>query len=331
MKNSNIKHINRFFINLFFIFFFSASVFAQTSNTEILFEKYRVEENITYKNNSENQPLNLDIYYPKNNDPQKKAVVVFLHGGAWAKGDKQIPPDNYVENTISKLLENNFIVISANYTLVTENIHFPNPAIDTKDIIRWIRKNADQYNFDANNIGMWGVSAGAHLSLLTAYTEDHLFKGDPELVQYSAKVNYVVSNFGPTDLNKLFHTKAPQPVVGTINLISKKLIILRQKLVQGMTGLDIKKDKKQVVDLLASISPINYTQHTVPTLMLHGDKDKIAPLMHSKRLKKMLNKQHTFNELIVVKGGDHGFKTTDASYLNQLTDKMVDFMKAQKK
>lgn len=56
-----------------------------------------------------------------------------------------------------------------------------------------------------------------------------------------------------------------------------------------------------MIEFCKTISPLSYNQNTVPTLILHGDKDKIAPIRHSKRLRKMLKKSNTENSLIVVK------------------------------
>lgn len=329
--STNNTNISRFFLNLFFILFFSASLFSQTTKSLLLQEKTFVSENITYKKDGKGKDLLLDIYKPKNATEEKIPVVIFLHGGAWALGDKVIAPDNYIEQTILKLTEKNFAVLSVNYRLVSDDVHFPGPIEDSKDAVRWVRKNAEQYGFDSENIGFWGVSAGAHLSLLSAYTPDNEFVGDPELANYSGKVNYVVDNFGPTDINRLLHTRAPKPLLFIVGLISKKIIDIRTNIAKGMTGYDIKKERKKVIEFCKTISPLNYTQNTVPTLILHGDKDKIAPIRHSKRLMKMLDKTTTSHSLIVVEKGIHGFKDTDATYQNQLNDAMVDFIVSQKK
>lgn len=305
--------------------------FSQKQKSTLLFEQANVAENIAYKTDENGKGVLLDIYRPKNARSEKLPVVMYLHGGAWVEGDKVIAADNYVESTILKLLEKNYSVISINYRLVSEERHFPAPIQDTKDAVRWIRKNAEQYNLDKNNIGMWGVSAGAHLSLLSAYSEDNEFTGDPQLSKYSAKVNYVVDNFGPTDMNRLLHTKAPKPLLFIVGLISKKIIELRKKLAMGITGYNIKTEREKVIEICKKISPLYYTQNTVPTLILHGSKDKIAPLRHSKRLKKMLKKKHTAHKLIIVKKGNHGFKNTEESYQNELNEAMVNFIVAQKK
>lgn len=327
---TNNTNINRFFLNLFFIFFFSASLFAQASKSILLQQKTAVSENITYKKDDKGKDLQLDMYRPKNSTNQKLPVVIFLHGGAWAMGDKIIAPDNYVEQTILKLTEKNHAVLSVNYRLVSDEVHFPGPIEDSKDAVRWVRKNADQYGFDSENIGYWGVSAGAHLSLLSAYTPDNEFVGDQELSNYSGKVNYVVDNFGPTDINRLLHTRAPKPLVFIVGLISKKIIDIRTKIAKGMTGYDIDKERKKVIEACKKISPLYYTQNTVPTLILHGDKDKIAPIRHSKRLSRMLEKSKTKHELIVVKKGNHGFRDTEKAYQDELNDAMIQFILDQK-
>jgi acetyl esterase/lipase len=79
------------------------------------------------------------------------------------------------------LVEKNYAVISIDYTLVSETVHFPLPVQDTKDVVRWVRKNAEKYNFDTNNIGYFGASSGAHLSMLAAYTNDNEYVENPEL------------------------------------------------------------------------------------------------------------------------------------------------------
>lgn len=328
---TNNTNISRFFLNLFFIFFFSASLFAQTSKSILLQQKTAVSENITYKKDDKGRDLQLDMYRPKNSSQKKLPVVIFLHGGAWALGDKVIAPDNYIEQTILRLTEKNYAVLSVNYRLVSDEVHFSGPIEDSKDAVRWVRKNANQYGFDAENIGYWGVSAGAHLSLLSAYTPDNEFMGDQELSKYSGKVNYVVDNFGPTDMNRLLHTRAPKPLLFIVGLISKKIIDIRTKIAKGMTGYDVNTERKKVIEACKTISPLYYTENTVPTLILHGNKDKIAPIRHSKRLNKMLDKTKTPHELIIVKKGNHGFKDTDKAYQEELNNTMVDFIVFQTK
>ncbi|WBV60030.1 alpha/beta hydrolase [Chryseobacterium camelliae] len=338
MKSLNHNIVSRFLTNLFFIFLLAlfTPVFSQNQiETEaqksiLLPEKTMVSENIAYKTNN-GKPVLLDIYAPKNISPEKLPVLIYVHGGGWVGGEKTIHADTYIENTILKLVEKDYAVISIEYTLVGETVHFPLPIQDTKDAIRWVRKNAEKYNFDPNNIGLFGASAGAHLSMLAAYTNDNEFVGDPDLSKYSAKVSYVVNNFGPTDLNKLLHTRAGKIPVFFINLFAKNIVELRSKIVLGMSGYDIKKDKRKIVEYFKTISPISYVDNGIPTLILQGNKDKVVPMQQSKKLKRKLKKENIANNLTIVKDGTHGFRTTDKAYLEQLSNEMVGFIVSQKK
>ncbi|WP_294287376.1 alpha/beta hydrolase [uncultured Chryseobacterium sp.] len=277
------------------------------------------------------KPVSLDLYRPKNQTTEKLPVVIYVHGGAWAKGDQVVRADNYIERFILKLVEKNFAVISIDYTLVSETVHFPVPIEDTKDAVRWVRKNAGQYHFDPDNIGFFGASSGAHLSLLAAYTPDDEYMGSPELSSYSAKVNYVVDNFGPTDLNKLLHTRLGKVPVSIVGLFFKPIVEIRQKLVYGISGYDINKEKRKAIDYLETVSPINDTEGGIPTFILHGNKDKVAPIKHSKKLVRKLKEHNVEATLVVVEDGVHGFGKTDKAYMDRLTDDMVQFIVNHKK
>lgn len=325
--------------NLFFVFFLNLSYFGYSQDlpemkippSTLLPEKTAFSGNIIYKTNSAGSPISLDIYQPKTSVSGKLPVVIYVHGGAWAKGDKTVRANNYIESFILKLVEKNFAVISIDYTLVSDKIHFPLPIEDTKDAVRWVRKNAEKYNFDPGNIGYFGVSSGAHLSLLAAYTDNSEYVGSPELSTYSAKVNYVVDNFGPTDINKLLHTRLGKVPVAIVGLFFKPIVEIREKLVYGISGYSIKTEKRKAINYLETVSPINDVENGVPTFILHGNKDKVAPLKHSKKLLKKLKKENVEATLVVVKDGVHGFGTTDKAYLDQLTDEMVNFIISKKK
>jgi acetyl esterase/lipase len=340
MKSSNHGIIYRFSLSLFFILFLSLFNLSYSQSpinetkilpSTILPEKTAAAENISYKNDEKGNPIFLDLYKPKNSTSEKLPVVIYVHGGAWAKGDKIVKADSYIESFILKLVEKNYAVISIDYTLVSETVHFPLPIQDTKDAVKWVRKNAEKYNFDVNNIGYFGASSGAHLSMLAAYSNDNEYRGSPELSSYSGKVNYVVSNFGPTDLNKLLHTRIGKIPVAIVGLFLKPIVEIREKLVFGISGYDIKKDKRKAIEYLKTVSPINDVNTGIPTFILHGNKDKVAPLKQSKKLKRRLKKANIEASLVIVKDGTHGFGTTDKTYMNQLTDEMVNFISAQKK
>jgi dipeptidyl aminopeptidase/acylaminoacyl peptidase len=48
-----------------------------------------------------------------------------------------------------------------------------------------------------------------------------------------------------------------------------------------------------------------------PTLLIHGDKDKLVPLEHSTRIQEAFKKTGVTSELIVIEGAAHGFMGAD--------------------
>ncbi|WP_390455225.1 alpha/beta hydrolase family protein, partial [Chryseobacterium sp. Alg-005] len=171
----------------------------------------------------------------------------------------------------------------------------------------------------------------AHLSMLSAYTSDTEFVGDPELSKYSGKVNYVINNFGPSDMNKLLRTRIGKVPVFFVGLFSKKIVDLREKLVFGITGYDIKKDKKKVIEYCTTISPVSYVDNAIPTLIIQGNKDQVVPIKQAKKLRRKLKKEGVQNTLTIVEDGLHGFRTTDKAELEKIVDEMVNFIVSQKK
>lgn len=109
----------------------------------------------------------LDIYNPtgKVNNP----VIVFVYGGAWKQGDKNI----YMElgNTMAGYY--NITTVIINYELSTDpwNAVHPDHILDVANAFKWIYNHIEEYGGDRENIYLFGQSAGAHLvSLLVTDT-----------------------------------------------------------------------------------------------------------------------------------------------------------------
>ena len=150
-------------------------------------------EDITYKKRN-GLSLKLDLY-ENNNETKPKPVIIYVFGDAWIKGEKVIP--SAISPLIELLKEEGYAVISTSYELMKEEIIFDKQISDVKDTIRWVYKNKDKYNFDIENIGLIGPSAGAHLAMMAAYSENDEFIGDSSLKDYPSQVKYVVDLFGP--------------------------------------------------------------------------------------------------------------------------------------
>lgn len=99
----------------------------------------------------------LDVYKPKNAEG-RLPLLVSCHGGGYIYGDKEL----YSFYTM-EFAKAGFAVINFNYTLAPK-ITFPNPVIETNEVLKWAVDNAEKYGFDLENVFMIGDSAGAQIA-----------------------------------------------------------------------------------------------------------------------------------------------------------------------
>ena len=96
--------------------------------------------------------LRLDLYTPAG-ATSPLATLLYLHGGAWAVGDKS---DAAVERLVP-LVGHGFAVASANYRLVPSAI-WPAQLHDVKAAVRWLRANAAEHGLDPARIAIGRAS-----------------------------------------------------------------------------------------------------------------------------------------------------------------------------
>ncbi len=217
----------------------------------------------------------IDLYLPP--APQGPVpVVLFLHGGGWSHGDKFPCP-------AAALTEFGFAVASANYRLTT-TAPFPAQRDDARSAVRWLRTHAADHGLDGARIGVWGVSAGAHLAALlgTAST------GPADAVQA------VCDWFGPTDLAHF--TDDAQAAGLTIKPQWSELIAA------FFAG---EVDPRS--PLVAMSDPVRAASAAAaPFLIQHGDRDEWVPVGQSQRLADALAAAGVDHTFTVVRDGGHG-------------------------
>ncbi|MGO1817677.1 MAG: alpha/beta hydrolase fold domain-containing protein [Sphingobacterium sp.] len=285
-----------------------------------------VHKDLIYKITSKDS-LKLDLFLPDSRFGNNFPLLIIVHGGAWIAGDKELESIYYMRRMKERLLESGIAVASIQYRLVDEQTHFPAPIEDAKDAVRWLFKHAKDYRVDTNNIGVWGGSAGGHLAMLMAYTDYEEFPGDDSLRDQSYQLNYVIDNFGPTDLNSLFRLEMQRVGVLFFKLFINKLYLARERLTYFLTGLNLKEDLEPLKETNLRYSPLQYiNEHAPPTLIFHGTRDGIVPYTQSQTLKKHLDNHSVDNELITVINGDHGFNNISEDRINTLVEQTLNFI-----
>jgi acetyl esterase/lipase len=234
-----------------------------------------IERDVVYGDAGE-RPLKLDIYRPTT---PNRAAVLLVHGGGWSRGSKDM-----LGPAATALAEQGFLVLAQEYRLTGE-APFPANIHDVKRAIRWAKEHAVELGFDPDRLCLEGHSAGAHLVLLAAGTPEDARLAPPEgLGDVSQSVAAVCAIYPPT----LFHLGETRPSGA-----------LPARVLPGA-------DASEAAAALAS--PIEHlTPDYPPTMLLHGDADKVVPVSASRRFEERLRAVGGKVDLHVYAGLPHGF------------------------
>lgn len=246
--------------------------------------------------------LTYDAFLP---EKQNGAAVVMMVSGGWFSNHaslitlKDELPDLFRE-TSAALLKDGFSVF---FVVHGSQPRFTIPEIvdQTATAIREIRKKSAEYGIDGKKMGIYGGSAGGHLSLM------HGVKGKEH-------IQAVVAYFPPTDFlnyggEGIYFDDVVRGLFGGKNPFISALDL--RELDSNDMRINLVTDKERFMAHLKKISPItSVSKNTAPVLFIHGDKDKLVPLQQSEKMSKKLTEAGVENKVIVKKGGDHGWKVT---------------------
>lgn len=142
-------------------------------------------------------------------------LLVFVHGGAWrnfTKDDHAFVADGFIESGIQ--------VAVLNFSKLP-SVRLPQMVDQVRSAVRWLYRNAGQYQVDVRRIHICGHSSGAHLAAVTLMTDwaaqalpDDILKSgflisgsyDLEPVVLSARSSYVkISASEREELSPLHH------------------------------------------------------------------------------------------------------------------------------
>jgi acetyl esterase/lipase len=254
---------------------FAQATEALTSAIEI-FRQYQVTPNITYLT-ANNWEAKLDVYRRREVATPNRTLI-YIHGGGWTGGSKE-------QSALSFLpfLHMGWNVVNVEYRLARVSLA-PAAVEDCLCALRWVYRNAKQYNIDTTRLVVTGNSAGGHLALTTGMIPasaglDRQCPGTEEL-----KVAAIINWYGITDVVDLL--AGPNMKVYAVTWLS------------SMSNRE---------EIARRVSPLTYVRAGLPpVLTIHGDADPTVPYTHGVRLRDALEKVRVPNRLVTVPGGQHG-------------------------
>jgi len=248
----------------------------------------------------EGQELSLDFFAPApNSNGEPAPLVVRVHGGSWAFGERTESP-----HLTRWFTERGCAVATIDYRL-TPPPRWRDATGDVKAAVAWCRREAGALNIDPERIVLFGTSAGGHLALLAAYTAgDERFPVTPiappltfaESAPLDTHVAAVIAISPPVVLSIGFERPRPwwyPPALRRTNRVEELL---------GGTPSD-------VPDLYLLASPITHVAPTTPpTFLVHGLHDELVWPANCERLAARLTMEAVPHELLLLPATDHLFE-----------------------
>ena len=178
--------------------------------------------------------------------------------------------------------------VIVNFNLFTRGA-FPKDVQDVKDALAWMIVNAKKYQINSSEIIPVGLSAGAHLALMAAYT---IKANEFPATQYPhvpLHVKAVVGFYTPTDSSFL-------------HLLPKKS--WAYKIVFKYLAPWLKKHPHHG---LLTASPVFYAQNGVPTLLVQGLADRLVPAFQATEMAAALKKHGIPVQVVLIPNIGHAF------------------------
>lgn len=216
------------------------------------------------------------VFQPEGINASPRPAVVFFHGGFWDTA----MPTQFVPHCLH-FTSRGAVAVAAETRTTSRHGTGPVEAIeDARELIRWIRLNADTLNIDPARITVSGAAGGAFLALLTTLPKekdlpavDGVDCRPQALVLFSATVNT-----GP---------KTPH----------------------GVRFPDAKTAKQ--------LSPSSMVRGKLPPILFfHGKSDRISPFDEVDKFRRRLKWRRNSCDLIDFERADHSFFNFNVSHQN---------------
>ncbi|MBA2116175.1 alpha/beta hydrolase fold domain-containing protein [Bremerella alba] len=232
----------------------------------------------------------LDVAVPEKPSTDKPLpVIVLIHGGGWQGGTH----GPFLNRATALVRSGDFAAVSIGYRL-TDVASWPAQIHDCQAGLRWVKANAEKYNWDPEKIVVWGSSAGGHLVAMLGVSAD-VSELDGKLGSHSdqsLKVAGVVNFFGPANMLTMGDPKGFERHDSPDSPESKLL---------GGPA-------KENVEVAKSASPqFHVSKGDAPILILHGTDDSTVPFQQSVDFHEALTKAGVDSTFVHVKGAGHGF------------------------
>lgn len=213
----------------------------------------------------------LDIYLPSRRASAKLPVLVWSSGSGWLSDDGKQGAEAFAQH-----------FNDAGYAVVGLSVRsslqatFPAQLHDAKAAIRWLRRNAADYQLDPARIAVSGNSSGGWVATMLGVTGGvAALEGRVGVTRGSSRVQAVVDFFGPTDLLAMDEQMLPGACESFNAIFGLQDCHNDPNSPEGrLVGCAI----QTCPDRAEAANPVNYvSRDDPPMLILHGQADELVP------------------------------------------------------
>ena len=237
--------------------------------------------------------------------PNGKAIINVV-AGSWFSSYPQA--ERYVRPS-SMYLDRGYTVFMV-VVASQPRYAIPDEIEDVKRAVRYVRYNAKKLQIDPEHIGIYGTSAGGHLSLTVATANEKIDSTAQDPVdRVSSRVQASAVLFPPTDFLNWGNTG--------FSIINTKDLQIRSA-VYGAFDFRNWNNATRTYDPVIDTSARNKTGKEIspiyavspddpPVFIIHGDADITVPLQQSVSFIAKLKEAGVLNNFIIKKGATHNF------------------------
>lgn len=223
-----------------------------------------------------NKAQKMDLCYPPSR-PTNTSAFLLVHGGGWSSGSRTDFAGLCA--TIARL---GYVAATMDYRMFDQGATYADMLADIDLALATYRDTARTDGWPINEVALMGASAGAHLSLMYAYTRTPILP-----------IGFVVGMSSPTDfLDPVFLENA---TADQFSQLSKLL------------GVTVTRDtvERRSAALQAASPAFRVTGGSPPTILAHGAHDSVVPYSNALLLTAKLASVGIPYELLTYPNSDH--------------------------